>query len=232
MPSLNLSKGLCCAVLAAMAGGAQASVEYGRIDGISGLMWIKADTLAEGESLGFRPATSQDFFRYLNNADFHASKYYAAYPNPGYRLYYAGYASNKLMGFNGDIVLNSPQPDMSDISVSMGLLDGDGKVGALSYVTILNETRCGQGNPCPPLTLTVTEAAYGTLAEFETVQADNVLPPLVGDWVAALAQLRQADGTYKLGHFMVSSVPESGTLPLMMAGLLGMALVARRKSVA
>lgn len=222
---------LCAGLVsAALANSAHAAIKHGDDDPVTGWGWIKATTLAEGQALGYRAASTAEFSAYLQHSG------YVGPSNNG-EYYRAGSAGipRALLGFSVDLYLPSATPyDFGDPRVIIGWLDGSTEqVGAALYTsgTFFSIECPTDPNGCF-YTVNVMEAAHGSLQGMVAGQHDNLTYAMGGDWVSALQALREPDGSYALQYFMVA-VPEPSAWALA-AGGLGIAAVSahRRRRVA
>jgi hypothetical protein len=227
------------AVTMGFSGVAHAAVERGLTDQVTGQSWIRATTVDEGLSLGYHAASTAEFSAYLTNGGFGAES--------TTQEFFSRTVSKDLMGFASNANLLSIMPyEYGGPSVALGWLNGQSNmVGAMLHTSGSQMTACpgGYSYNCYT-TIYVNEAAYGTLSEMESGLHDRysygAASPNApagygakgGDWVGALAKIKQPDGSYPMSYFMVSSVPEADTLAMLGMGLVAMALTVRRRQSA
>lgn len=212
------------AIVAATQSTAFAAIDQGIDDPRTGARWIQADTLAEGTALGYRLATTAEFSDYLLSG---------GYGTYGAQQFFSREVSSSRMGFDADTyvrVSDMLRTQYSSPAVTMGRLAGDDMVGGLLVTsgTALGVCPNGTSYNCYR-TFYAHEGAYATLADLQAGKYDFYSYTDSGDWVGALNNLKQADGTYQLGYFMISNVPEPGTVGLMGLGLAAVAWAARRQ---
>lgn len=214
------------AVAALLSCGAQADISYGNYDSAAQLKWIKASTLAEGQALGFRAATTAEFSAYLTQGGYGAPS--------ATQEFFSRSVVTPRMGFKEDTFVRPSMPyEYQGSSVSMGWLDGSpNQIGALMNTTGKQQSPCYPGDysyQCYSA-IYVHEAAYGTLGEMVQGQHDRYAYGVGGDWAGALAEIKQSTGGYNLSYFMVASaVPEPGSLLMMGLGLAGIGALVRRQ---
>jgi len=212
------------AILAATQSIAFAAIDQGIDDPRTGARWIQADTLAEGTALGYRLATNAEFTDYLLSGG------YGAY---GPQQFFSREVSSSLMGFDADTYVPVSyilRTQYGSPAVTMGRLAGDDMVGALLVTSGTAMSVCPDGVSYNCYrSFYAHEGAYATLADLKARKYDFYSYTESGDWVSALDNLKQTDGTYKLGYFMISNVPEPGTVGLMTLGLAAVGWAARRQ---
>lgn len=207
----------------------------GVFDGKTGLQWVKASTLAEGQALGYRLATADEFRTFLTDKGWTAKSGMtdqwaltsgfsygtsSSYNSPGASSGSSSTVTNLAsVSFSPDASAStSGYLGAATLSVSLGWLD-NGAGGTLAgawFDRNDNGGGCsgGRSTYCSSVTAYKHDAAVASFAD---------LPG--GDYAAALAKVTPASVSY----YMVASVPEPGTLTLMGLGLAGFLLVARRQ---
>lgn len=213
------------AVSALLSCAAHASVSYGAYDSAAQLTWIKASTLDEGYSLGFRAATAGEFSAYLTQGGFGTPS--------STQEFFSRTVVAPRMGFAVDTYVQPSMPyEYNGPAVTMAWLDGGAKLGALMNTTGKQQSQCypGDYNYRCYSAIYVNEAAYGTLGEMLAGQHDGYSYGVGGDWKGALAAIKSSKGDYSLDYFMVSSVPEPGSWLMMGLGLAGLAALQQRKA--
>lgn len=202
---------------------AHAAIEKGVSDPVTGQEWIRADTLEQGEALGYRAATTAEFSAYLTHGGF---------GNPSTtQEFFSRSVTSPLMDFTADISL---EPAMfgqyGGPNVVMGWLDGSKEqVGAIMHTwgrQLKESEDCWYANsPACYTIFQVNEAAYGTLSEFVAGQHDRYAYGVGGDWAPAARALTQSSGSY----YMLSAVPEPSTYALMGIGWLLITCATRKR---
>jgi PEP-CTERM motif len=203
---------------------AMATIAPGINDPVTGTPWIKASTLEEGLAQGFRLATPQEFSDYLGHGGFGVPS--------ATQEFFTRTASRSLMGFASDTYVPPAMPGQyGGPSVAFGRL-----AGGVDQLGAIMATSGSQLDFCPGSnayncykTIYVNEAAFGELSAMAAGQHDRYAYGSGGDWAGALKNLKQADGSYKLGYFMISSVPEPRSWMLMGLGLLAISAAGRAR---
>ncbi len=217
---------------------AKIDAHAGVFDAQTGLQWVKASTLAEGQALGYRLATADEFRTFLSDKGWTAKPGMAdqwaltsgfsygtssSYSSPGASSGSSNSVTNLAsVSFSADASAStSGYLGAATLSVSVGWLD-NGAGGTLAGAWFDRSDSgggCsgGRSTYCSTVTAYKHDAAVAAFAD---------LPG--GDYAAALAKVTPAAVSY----YMVSSVPEPGTLVLSTLGLAACVLVARRQRAA
>lgn len=206
-----------------LSGQAQAAIDAGLTDPVTGQSWVRATTVQEGLDAGFVVATSADFSAYLKHGGFGG-------PDAN-QEFWTRTSAAPLMGFQADAYVNTSMPyEYSNPTVALGWLNGNNNsLGAMLYTTGRQQSACpGSYSYGCYSTIYVNEAAFGSLGEFLAGQHDRYSYATNGDWKSALGKVAQGDGTYKAGYFMLKAVPEPGTWALMGLGLVALAWGTKR----
>jgi hypothetical protein len=206
---------------------AEASVTLAAFDAKTGLRWAKASELREGETQGYRAATTEEFTTYVTNVGF---------KNAGDQQFY-GASARPLLGFASDVTLRSSmEHTYRDPIMSLGWLDGrTDQIGALLYDVGRKQAQCTPSDyiwMCfEPFYVHV--AAFGSLSEMRAGKHDSYHYTNGGNWASALSQLAYPmnsplRGTYNMSYFMVAEGPEPSTWGLVGIGLLALGVFKRR----
>lgn len=201
-------------------------------DAQTGLQWIKASTLEEGQALGYRLATADEFRTFLADKGWTAKPEVvdqwaltsgftystsSSYSSPGASSGSSNSITNLAsVSFTADATVTTA--GYVDVSTSMGWL-GNGTGGTLVGAWFDSKSTgggCsgGRNTYCSTATTYKHEAALASFADLSG-----------GEFAAVLANVKPSAVSY----YMVASVPEPGTLSLMGVGMTGLLAVRRRR---
>lgn len=213
---------------------AKIDTHAGVFDAQTGLQWIKSTTLDEGQALGYRLATADEFRTFLSDKGWTAKPGVADQWALTSGFSYSTSSSNSSPGASSgssssvtNLASVSFAPDasastsgylgMATLSMSLGWLD-NGAGGKLAGAWFDRQDfggGCSGGRNvyCSTVTAYKHDAAVAAFGD---------LPG--GDYAAVLANVTPS----AMSYYMVASVPEPGTMALMGLGLAACLLVARR----
>jgi hypothetical protein len=223
---------------------AQAAVTVGASDSVTGLQWAYASSLTEGQSLGYRAASSDEFQALLVDAGMQldASLGIAGLTSelgPGSSIDGQGNTQlgsltlpyGSILGFAPQAFAIMPMPEYSDFGVALAWLDGQNQhLAALGHFDYFRRP------PCPTGVCTAvmwTQSSYvGGLASREQLLSAKPWSGFMladGDTLWSLA-LPPNVGT-EPGYAMVkaSAVPEASTALMLALGLLGVGAATRTR---
>jgi hypothetical protein len=221
----------------------------GVFDSSTGLKWIKATTLEEGQAQGYRAATASEFSSLMlgtgwaaapgserqwslssggvKTTDYHSTGGTGGYnstENTQLNLAPISFAWDAdIQGSSGmGMGLNKP-----GLSVTMGWLDGGigQQVGAWLDHSSYSYYHSAM-NRTVSTSSWVVHGYSAVVADLQSLKSGAYDTDTNKDWVTALATLPSGRSP---SYFMVSTVPEPGTQALMGLGLAGLLLVARRR---
>jgi hypothetical protein len=213
----------------------------GVFDTTTGLQWIRATTLQEGQAQGFRLATTSEFRALMLDKGWAAAGVTDQWTFTGGFSYEEATLSTAFgrssssstsvenlasVSFKRDAVAFAPH---ITLSVTLGLLDsgGQSQVGALfdNEWGFTNSGGSGSGNWSTETHRYTHDAVLANLSDLESGVYDSSSHATGGNWSGALGGLPQSSVMY----FMVANVPEPSSCALISLGLAGGAIMARRR---
>jgi hypothetical protein len=242
-----LNKPLAAVALAATFAlpAAHAAVSTGALDSITGLQWAYASSVSEGQALGYRAATVDDFQTLLRDAGLtvNAAQGSArAQSEFGFGPSMNGQGNTTLGALTfryGAILGMAPQKTVTSpgltplaVGVAFGWLGGQpGQLGAVGQYEVERPLPCGTGGVCATVmqTRTVDLAGWGTLDELMAGQHSALVWATDGStpWSRGLQQSVGASWGYHM--VKASAVPEASTALMLALGLLGVGAATRTR---
>lgn len=222
---------------------ASTNTQAGVFDAQSGLQWIKATTLAEGEAMGFRAATSAEFSAFLSHEGWvKRTGTDAVYRVPAQPPIFTAY-SLPAFGSDAHMYNGANFPERLNFDASIGWLNGvaGGDVGAL-FTTVLSNSMPvfnGRSNPVSSIPDEYTRDAL--LADVKGLAGgayDSFAPYSQNPWSRflstdpasyTLSPVSRIDGQVALSYFMVAAIPEPGSIWMMLMGGMAVSGVASRR---
>lgn len=202
-----LARGLLALVL--VGGGAAARADF--TDAVTGLTWTKQTTLADGEALGFRAATTADFMTLMTNirmTDYSGSGFYSAgWYNPGGpgATFESFFEERSQYGYSQSYGTTPSTSSFSSAIMSSGWLDGvtHGMIAATASTYGYSMSGAGKGY----------NAGLLSWSEVEAATADSYYRTVA----------------LRTDYFYMVSVPEPGAAAMMGLGLAALFIVKARR---
>lgn len=207
------------------------------IDQQTGLQWIKASSLEEGQAIGYRAATADEFRSLLSSNNWTVNPEAANQWTQSSGLDYRTRSTYSTLGSSSatyTTVSNMPSisfeydafgstwiPEQSTVyKVSLGLLD-DGVGGVLTGALYTQNRTSSSFQPSASGTSTSSSSTSYTNTAALAPFAD--LP--TGAFASGMSQVNPS----ALSYYMVASVPEPSTWGLMLLGLAGAVVATRQR---
>jgi MYXO-CTERM domain-containing protein len=223
---------------------AHAAVTTGALDSITGLQWAYASSVGEGQSLGYRAATIDDFQTLLTDAGLAVNVGQGSAIRQsafGFGPSSDGQGNTQLGSLTfayGSILGMAPQKSLSattlatsSIGVAFGWLGGQaGQMGAVGHYEDERSLPCGTGGVCATVmqTRTTDLAGWGTVEELMAGQHSTLVSATDGSTPWSLGLQRSVGANWGYHMVKTSAVPEASTGLTLALGLLGLGLSARR----
>lgn len=225
-------------------------VRHNVIDERTGLQWVKASSLAEGASQGYRAATVAEFRALLSDfgAGAVAGKTDEWTLNNGLSYQEKVHTSGNMMSSDSTNSVSNIAPfsfhadankstwdqlyGSTYLDVSMGWLQGAGglQVGAVFDFSTSTSNQCSGGgsySSCFSSTSYKHDAVIANLADLQSGMYDSASHSTGSNWSGLLATMSQPN--QNMMYYMVAAVPEPGSIWMMSVGALAVCGVARRR---
>jgi hypothetical protein len=225
------------------------SQHEGVYDSLSGLNWIKASSLEEGQALGYRAATSSEFSSLMLDKSWTATpssqgqwSLTTGFDYKDSRIvssnYGGTYATTSSVtnlapfSFSKDATVSLAEhmgegTGGTDVSVTLGLLDGGVGQQVAAWLDRDSHNQLCYGSNrtsgCMSANVHVFSAVVADLQRLKSGAYDTASST---DWATTLATLPAGQSP---SYFMVAAIPEPGTQALMGLGLVGLLLLARHR---
>lgn len=219
------------------------NTQAGVFDSQAGLQWIKATTLAEGEAMGFRAATSEEFHAFLSHQGWETRPGTdAVYRLPAPTSILTAY-SLPAFGSDAHMYNGANFPELHNFDASMGWLNGvaGADVGAILTTVVSNSMPIFMGRSNPPLYVSDQYTYDALVADVQRLAGgayDSFAPYSQNPWSMflstapssyTLTPVSRIDGQVVLPYFMVASIPEPGSIWMMLMGGMAVIGVASRR---